>query len=91
MSSAPKRSALKIYTEVYKPMGIEHQIAFTLPHERDRILGVVLARSKTDFTDAERDLLDAARPYLIQAYRNAIRYSELLSTMVSARTTIHPA
>jgi DNA-binding NarL/FixJ family response regulator len=60
-------------------MGIEHQIAFTLPHEPERILAVVLARSDADFSDSERDLLEQARPFLIQAYRNAIRYSELLA------------
>jgi DNA-binding CsgD family transcriptional regulator len=68
---------LSVYTEFYKPLGIEYQLAFTLPNERDRILGVALSRAATDFTDAERDLLKRARPFLIQSYRNAIRYSEL--------------
>lgn len=77
--SAEQLHALDVYTEVYKPMGIEHQIAFTLPHEPERILAVVLARSDADFSDAERELLEQARPFLIQAYRNAIRYSELLA------------
>jgi DNA-binding CsgD family transcriptional regulator len=71
--------ALPLYTEVYAPMGIEHMIAFTLPHAPDRILGVALGRAGRDFTDEERDLLDRARPFLIQAYRNAIRYSSLLA------------
>lgn len=71
--------SLELYQQVYAPMGIEHQIAFTLPHGEDRILGVVLARGEPDFTDAERDLLEAARPFLIQAYRNAISYSNLLA------------
>jgi DNA-binding NarL/FixJ family response regulator len=70
----------EIYTELYGPLGLEHQIAFTLPHDHDRILGVALSRTAAsgDFADAERDLLEAARPFLIQAYRNAIRFSELL-------------
>jgi DNA-binding CsgD family transcriptional regulator len=72
--------ALEIYTEVYGPMGMEYQIAFTLPHTRDRILGVALSRRESDFSDAERDLLERARPFLIQAYRNAVRYSEALAT-----------
>jgi DNA-binding CsgD family transcriptional regulator len=72
--------ALELYTAVYRPVGIEYQIAFTLPHEAGRILGVVLCRGHHDFSDAERDLLEAARPFLIQAYRNAIHYSELLIT-----------
>ena len=71
--------AREIYTQFYGPLGAEHQIAFTLPHSKDRILGVALSRITTDFTDTERDLLDQARPFLIQAYRNAVRYSQALA------------
>jgi DNA-binding CsgD family transcriptional regulator len=74
--------AREIYTQYYALVGVEHQIAFTLPHDKDRILGVALSRraNAEDFSDAERDLLNQARPFLIQAYRNAVRYSELLAT-----------
>jgi DNA-binding CsgD family transcriptional regulator len=82
--------ALDIYAEVYAPMGVEHQLAFTLPHRRDRILGVALSRRTRDFTDRERDLLETARPFLIQAYRNAIRYSDLLAADSRRRATQPP-
>ena len=36
-----------------------------------------LHREDRDFTDGERDLLNRARPFLIQAYRNALAYSGL--------------
>src|SRR5689334_4736816 len=36
--------SLDLYTEVYAKLGVEYQIAFTLPHEKDRILGVALSR-----------------------------------------------
>jgi DNA-binding CsgD family transcriptional regulator len=74
--------AREIYTVFYEPIGVEHQLAFTLPHTKDRILGVVLSRNRSslDFTDQERDLIEQARPFLIQAYHNAIRYSELLDS-----------
>jgi DNA-binding NarL/FixJ family response regulator len=39
------------------------------------VLAVVLSREHEDFTDAERDLLNRARPFLIQAYRNAAAYT----------------
>ena len=67
--------ASRIYREFYKPLGINHQIAFTLPHEPDHVLAVVLHREDRDFSDAERDFLNRARPFLIQAYRNALAYS----------------
>jgi DNA-binding CsgD family transcriptional regulator len=74
--------AREIYTVLYEPLGVEHQLAFTLPHTKDRILGVVLSRNRSspNFTDEERDLTEQARPFLIQAYRNAIRYSEVLNS-----------
>jgi DNA-binding CsgD family transcriptional regulator len=66
---------LDIYRHVYGPLGVEYQIAFTLPSTAERILGVSLSRRRRDFTARERDLLNLARPYLIQIYRNALEYS----------------
>jgi DNA-binding CsgD family transcriptional regulator len=66
--------ALRIYQELYGPLGLEHQIAFTLPQQPPRLLGVALSRRERDFSDAERDLLGRARPFLIQAYRNALAF-----------------
>ena len=70
---------LEIYERVYAPIGLEHQMAFTLESGADRMLGVHLSRRKRDFSDRERDLLNSARPFLIQAYRNAIRYTAALT------------
>ncbi len=68
---------LPIYREVYGPMGVEYQIAFTVPGSAKRFLGVALSRGARDFTAADRDLLNLARPYLIQAYRNAVEHTSL--------------
>lgn len=68
---------LDLYREVYRPLGVEYQMAFTLPSARQRVLGIALSRGKRDFTAVERDLLNLARPYLIQAYRNAVDYTQL--------------
>jgi DNA-binding CsgD family transcriptional regulator len=68
---------LDLYREVYEPLGVEYQVAFMLPSSSQRILGVALSRGKRDFSTAERDLLNHARPYLIQAYRNALAYTQL--------------
>jgi DNA-binding CsgD family transcriptional regulator len=69
--------ATALYREVYVPLGVEFQIAFTLPADPGRIVGVALSRADSDFTDDERDLLNLARPYVIQAYRNAIDHDRL--------------
>jgi DNA-binding CsgD family transcriptional regulator len=70
---------LDLYRRVYGVIGLEHQIAFTLPQEPPRMLGVALSRRgpSGDFDDADRDLLNQARPYLIQSYRNAVAYERL--------------
>jgi DNA-binding CsgD family transcriptional regulator len=67
--------ATELYREVYAPLGIEHQIAFTLPSAGGQILAIVLSRREDDFSEAERELLALARPHLIQAYRNALYVS----------------
>lgn len=67
--------SLDLYRELYGQIGLEHQIAFLLPGGSEKILGVALCRRDHDFSDAERDLLELARPHLIQAYNNALRYS----------------
>jgi DNA-binding CsgD family transcriptional regulator len=68
---------LDLYHEVYRPLGVEYQIAFTLPSSAHQVLGIALSRGKRDFTVTERDLLNLARPYLIQAYRNAVAHTAL--------------
>jgi DNA-binding CsgD family transcriptional regulator len=69
---------LRLYREFYARIGLEHQIAFTLPPRPGRLLGVALSRRARDFTDSEQKLLNDARPFLIQAYRSAIEHTELL-------------
>lgn len=68
---------LDLYREVYRPLGVEYQIAFTLPASPRRLLGISLSRATRDFSAIERDLLNLLRPYLIQAYRNALAHTLL--------------
>jgi hypothetical protein len=60
----PELHRLELYRELYSRLGLEYQIAFTLPSRSERILGVSLSRRRRDFTAAERDLLNLCRPYL---------------------------
>ncbi len=68
-----------LYREFYGRIGLEYQIAFTLPQEPPRMLGIAISRigQNGDFDDADRDLLNAARPYLIQSYRSAVAFESL--------------
>lgn len=62
---------LELYRECYRHLGVESQIALTLPARPPLVLGIALSRGEEDYSDAEAELLGLARPYLIQAYRNA--------------------
>jgi DNA-binding CsgD family transcriptional regulator len=64
---------LTLYREFYRHLGIEWQVAFTLPARAPLIVGIALTRSHKDFTE---QLLALARPHLMQAYRNAELWSE---------------
>lgn len=68
---------LDLYRHVYEPMGVEYQMAFTLPATPGRVLAIVASRRDRDYTDEERDLVERARPFLIQAWRNAIEHTAL--------------
>jgi DNA-binding CsgD family transcriptional regulator len=74
--TADQLHASDLYREVYAPLGVEHQIAFTLPSPSQRILAIALSRTHEDFTDPDRDLLALARPHLIQAYRNVLQFGD---------------
>lgn len=69
--------SLDLYREFYERIGLEYQVAFTLPHPPTRLLGVALSRRDSDFSPQERELLNDARPFLITAYRNAIEHAAL--------------
>jgi len=68
---------LELYQQIYKPLGVEYQVALGLPARRPLVVGIALNRSRRDFADRELLVLDLLRPHLIQCYRNA----RSLSTM----------
>jgi DNA-binding CsgD family transcriptional regulator/PAS domain-containing protein len=60
-----------LYTELYGPLGIPHQVAFVLPSTPELTIGIALSRGGRDYTERDRRLLELSRPHLIQAYRAA--------------------
>jgi len=84
--SRAELEATTLFREFYGPLGINHQIAFTLPSEARRVVAIALSRAERDYSDAERDFVDRARPFLIQAYRNALVYS--MRTQESSRQMV---
>jgi DNA-binding CsgD family transcriptional regulator len=77
---------LALYRECYRQLGVESQVAFTLPARQPLVIGIALSRGEEDFSDEEIELLSLARPYLIQAYRNAELSSERAAALRAVET-----
>jgi hypothetical protein len=63
--------SLDIYDLVYASIEVEHQIAFTLPAPSAQVIGFALNRSRTDFSERDRQMLRAVRPFVVLAYEHA--------------------
>lgn len=61
---------LGLYNEFFRRQGVEHQMAASLASPAPREIAITLNRSKGDFSERERLLLDLLRPHLTQAYAN---------------------
>jgi len=66
-----KFHSVGLYTDFYKRVGVEHQMALMLPAGPPLVIGIALNRGRPDFTEHERLLLNLIRPHLVQAYENA--------------------
>ena len=56
----------ELYRAVYGPMGVEYQMAVTLPAAAGAVVGIALNRDRPDFDERDRALLDVLRPHLGQ-------------------------
>ncbi len=70
---------LELYKRVYRPMGVEFQVAVGLTAKAPLIIAFALNRKHADFIDDELVLLDSLRPHLIQGYRNVQAMAALRS------------
>jgi len=74
---------LDIYDLVYGPIEAEHQIAFTLPAPAAHVIGFALNRKRPDFSERDRDVLRAVRPFVIQAYVDATARARTRATVAA--------
>ena len=68
---------LELYADIYRPLGIEHQLAFGL--SREGIVSVNLGRGRRPFTERERSLAELLRPHLTLAFARARERSSIRS------------
>lgn len=62
---------LALHSEFFRPLGLNYQMAVTIPSTPELVIGIALNRSRADFSERDRTVLEAIRPHLAQAYRNA--------------------
>jgi DNA-binding CsgD family transcriptional regulator len=74
--SADEFHATGLYRKFYRLLGAEDQISFILP-DPHLIIGIALNRERRGFAASERWALNALRPHLVQAHRNATDFSRL--------------
>jgi RNA polymerase sigma factor (sigma-70 family) len=70
---------LGLYGEFFRPLGLESQLSISLsPPPTTSLIGLSLDRSRPDFSDHDRMLLDLLRPHLVAAHQNSLRYTDAL-------------
>jgi DNA-binding CsgD family transcriptional regulator len=68
--------ALELYDLVYRETETDDQIAFTVPAS-GHLIGITMSRTREDFADHERDLLDRARHLIVPVHRNLLDHARL--------------
>ena len=76
---------LDLYQQFYGEIGIECQIAIALPSRPGTTIGIALSRGRPDFSERDREVLNLARPHLVQAYRKAKNRERLLEILAAVR------
>src|SRR6266571_1071651 len=75
---------LGLYNEHYRPLGVEHMIGIGFPPAAPSIRAMGLLRSRADFSEDERAVLNLLRPHLIMSHESAQVVSRLGSDHRSA-------
>jgi DNA-binding CsgD family transcriptional regulator len=72
---------LTLYDHIYRPLGIEHQIAFVLPAAPGEVVGIALNRGHDDFSGEEAAMLDILRAPLRACYRRLVEREQLINRL----------
>ncbi|MGZ5215779.1 MAG: helix-turn-helix transcriptional regulator [Caldimonas sp.] len=57
-----------LYSDYYRRIGIDHAVALPIRVDEELLVSFVLNRTRRDFSDRERDLLDRVGPVLSRLY-----------------------
>jgi len=72
---------LTLYDQIYRHIGVEHQIALVLPSPPGEVVGIALNRERHDFTGEEAAMLDLLRMPLRACYERLLEREQLTSLL----------
>jgi DNA-binding CsgD family transcriptional regulator len=75
---------LGIYSEFFRHIPVEHQIAFSLPGGNGQVVGIALSRAQKDFTETDRAVLSAMAGPLNRAMRRGRSRHQATSALAEA-------
>jgi DNA-binding CsgD family transcriptional regulator len=81
VSSRRRLHALALYDEIYRHLGVEHQIAFVLPSPPGEVVGIALSRERRDFSGQDAAMLDLLRRPLRACYRRLVEREQLVELL----------
>ncbi len=97
---------LDIYHLIYARISIEYQMAFRVPAPEGKVFGFALSRSRSDYSERDRAVINAFRPFVEHAYARVVappqplppevlgltqRQSEVLSHLSRGRSNLQIA
>lgn len=77
-----------LYEEFYRPLGVRHQVMVALEAKPSRLIYVALNRTRTPFTEQDRELLTALQPHAAHALQSVLHQQQLQSTVDSYSTFV---
>jgi DNA-binding CsgD family transcriptional regulator len=80
---------LELYQEVYRPLGVEYQIAATIRLEPNRVTAFALSRRESDYTERDRLILEMLRPHLVVAFNNLTLAADHKAWLDAATLALH--
>jgi DNA-binding CsgD family transcriptional regulator len=80
--------ALPVYTDFYRPLGLEFILGATINRSPTAFDGVTLNRTKRDFSERDRAVLTLLGPHIVQGYRTAMAVDRLRADLALAARAI---
>ena len=88
VASRADMERLPLYGEFYRPLGVHHQMMVPLESRPSNLIYLALNRSRTPFTEQDRQLLVALQPHASQALRHLRDLHRLRATLASFETLV---